>query len=111
MRLAYLEEGRILAPIMRNLFVRLLQLPVRFYRVAISPFFVPSCRYVPSCSAYMLEAMERHGAVKGLYLGLRRLSRCHPWHKKTCAHQWHDPVPNSFDYREIVGYKDHTECK
>jgi putative membrane protein insertion efficiency factor len=75
--------------------VTILKLPVRFYRLVISPFFPPSCRYSPTCSAYMMEALERHGALKGLWLGLRRLLRCHPWHKG--AH--FDPVPETFNWR------------
>jgi len=61
---------------------------VRFYRAAISPWTPPSCRYDPTCSAYMLEALEKHGALRGGWMGLRRILRCHPW-----GGSGHDPVP------------------
>lgn len=61
---------------------------VRLYQYALSPFLGPSCRFTPSCSEYMVEALQRHGAVKGLWLGTRRICRCHPWHPGG-----HDPVP------------------
>ena len=61
---------------------------VRFYRKHISPASVPRCRYSPTCSAYALEALEKYGAAKGSYLALRRILRCHPFHKGG-----YDPVP------------------
>lgn len=57
---------------------RMLRLAVRLYQVALSPLLPPSCRYQPTCSAYAVEALERHGALKGSWLALRRLLRCHP---------------------------------
>ncbi|HRP06849.1 MAG TPA: membrane protein insertion efficiency factor YidD [Gemmatimonadales bacterium] len=65
-----------------------LALPIRFYRRWISPALPPACRFSPTCSAYALEALERHGALKGSWLAIRRLARCHPWHPGG-----HDPVP------------------
>ncbi|HEU5266512.1 MAG TPA: membrane protein insertion efficiency factor YidD [Jatrophihabitans sp.] len=59
-----------------------------FYRMAVSPALAPACRYLPSCSAYAVEAIEVHGAVRGSWLALRRLLRCHPFHAGG-----HDPVP------------------
>lgn len=59
-----------------------------FYRLAISPALPPRCRFVPSCSAYAVEAIEVHGAGRGAWLALRRLLRCHPLHAGG-----HDPVP------------------
>lgn len=56
-----------------------LALPVRAYRLFLSPWLGHSCRYTPTCSAYALEALQRHGAIKGGWLTLRRLARCHPW--------------------------------
>ena len=53
---------------------------IRFYQMAISPHFPPCCRYVPSCSAYAYQAVQKYGAFRGLFLALRRLIRCHPFH-------------------------------
>ena len=66
--------------------------PVRFYRLFISPFFPPACRFQPSCSQYAIEAIERHGARKGFALAVRRLARCHPisWLGGSSGY---DPVP------------------
>ncbi|ETW12439.1 hypothetical protein ATO8_12841 [Roseivivax marinus] len=58
---------------------RLLALPVRAYRLVFSPWVGFHCRYHPTCSAYALEALEKHGARRGLWLTLRRIGRCHPW--------------------------------
>ena len=61
---------------------------VRFYQLAISPLFPASCRYFPSCSAYAIEALERHGALRGTWLTIRRIGRCHPFRAGG-----YDPVP------------------
>jgi len=61
---------------------------IRFYQYAISPLFPPCCRYVPTCSAYAYEAVQKYGIFKGLYLALRRILRCHPFHPGG-----YDPVP------------------
>ncbi|MCO5106221.1 MAG: membrane protein insertion efficiency factor YidD [Burkholderiaceae bacterium] len=58
---------------------RVLAALIRFYRVAISPMTPPRCRFLPTCSDYALEAIERHGAVAGGWLAVRRLARCHPF--------------------------------
>ncbi len=58
------------------------------YRAAVSPFLGPCCRYEPSCSVYAAEAISRYGTARGLWMGLRRVLRCHPFH----AGGW-DPVP------------------
>jgi putative membrane protein insertion efficiency factor len=52
--------------------------PIRFYRQFVSPALPPSCRFTPTCSAYALEALEMHGPVRGLFLAMRRVGRCHP---------------------------------
>ncbi|ABB39192.1 protein of unknown function DUF37 [Oleidesulfovibrio alaskensis G20] len=65
-------------------------LPIRFYQRFISPLFPPSCRFVPTCSAYAAEAVLRHGIIKGGFLALRRILRCNP----LCAGGY-DPVPES----------------
>ncbi|MCS6796404.1 MAG: membrane protein insertion efficiency factor YidD [Raineya sp.] len=61
---------------------------VKFYQIAISPWFPASCRYMPTCSVYMIEAIKKYGFFKGFWLGLKRLSRCHPW-----GGSGYDPVP------------------
>ena len=61
---------------------------VRGYQVVISPLLPPACRYTPSCSQYAIEALQRHGALKGSWLALRRITRCHPFREGG-----HDPVP------------------
>jgi uncharacterized protein len=67
---------------------RLLAALIRGYQVAISRFLPPSCRFHPSCSQYALEAVTRHGALRGGWLAARRLARCHPFHPGG-----YDPVP------------------
>ena len=67
---------------------RILSVMIRAYQYAVSPLFVPSCRFHPSCSAYALEAVERYGSLRGAWLAVKRLLRCHPWHPGGC-----DPVP------------------
>lgn len=57
----------------------LLMLLVRAYQLVVSPLLGPSCRFYPSCSAYALESLRVHGAVRGTWLTVRRLLRCHPW--------------------------------
>lgn len=61
---------------------------IRFYQRAVSPLFPPRCRYIPTCSEYALEAVEKYGAAKGGFLALKRFLRCHPFHKGG-----YDPVP------------------
>ena len=67
---------------------RILIVPIRLWQVTISAVLPPTCRYSPSCSAYAIEALHRHGPVKGLWLGARRIARCHPW-----GSSGYDPVP------------------
>lgn len=73
---------------MKRFLSLILILPIRFYQLSISPLFPPSCRFTPTCSQYAIEAIRRHGPFKGLWLALRRLSRCHPW-----GGSGYDPVP------------------
>ena len=68
--------------------VRLALALIRGYKILISPYFTGSCRFLPSCSAYAAEAIDRHGVVRGGWLAARRLMRCHP----LCT-AGHDPVP------------------
>ncbi|MBF0111069.1 MAG: membrane protein insertion efficiency factor YidD [Magnetococcales bacterium] len=66
----------------------LLQGPIRFYRTFISPMLPPSCRFYPTCSEYALEAISRYGVLRGGWLSLKRILRCHPFHPGGL-----DPVP------------------
>lgn len=66
----------------------IIALPIRAYRLIFSPWVGFNCRYQPTCSAYALEALEKHGPVKGTYLTARRLGRCHP-----LGGDGYDPVP------------------
>ncbi len=61
---------------------------IRFYQWFISPLLGPNCRFHPTCSTYSLEAIEQHGALRGSWLGARRICRCHPWNAGG-----YDPVP------------------
>lgn len=70
-----------------------LLLPIYFYRRCISPLTPPSCRFTPTCSAYAVEAIRRHGPFKGFYLAAKRLLRCHPW-----GGSGYDPVPDKFHW-------------
>lgn len=83
------ESGRERMKI-RKLGERTLILPIRFYQACISPMFPASCRYVPSCSQYAIEAIKIHGALKGGLLAAKRIGRCHPW-----GGSGYDPVPET----------------
>ncbi|KAB7647972.1 membrane protein insertion efficiency factor YidD [Polymorphobacter fuscus] len=67
---------------------RVLIVPIRIWQLTFSKLLPPTCRFSPSCSAYTIEALRRHGPLKGLWLGARRLGRCHPW-----GPSGYDPVP------------------
>jgi uncharacterized protein len=67
---------------------------LRAYRAVVSPLYGDVCRYYPSCSAYALESVSRHGAGRGIWLAIRRLVRCHPW-----AAGGLDPVPARFSWQ------------
>lgn len=69
---------------------QLMLLLIKFYRLAISPFMAPHCRFYPSCSEYSYSAISRYGVLKGSHLSLSRLLKCHPWHPGG-----YDPLPNS----------------
>lgn len=73
---------------MSQILKKLLILPIRFYQLAISPILGPSCRYEPTCSHYMIQAIEEWGVFKGTWMGLKRIARCHPW-----GGHGYDPVP------------------
>lgn len=71
-----------------QLFARILILLVNVYQYGISPLMPGACRYTPTCSTYMVEAIRRYGPLKGGWMGMRRISRCHPW-----GGHGYDPVP------------------
>lgn len=73
------------APAVKSLLI----LPIRAYRLAISPLLGRHCRFDPTCSAYAIEAIETHGVLRGSWLAVRRIGRCHPLHRGPA----HDPVP------------------
>jgi uncharacterized protein len=66
---------------------------IRGYQLIVSPMLGPNCRFYPSCSHYAVEALETHGALRGTWLTLKRLGRCHPWHPGGV-----DPVPACFKH-------------
>ena len=70
---------------------KLLLALIRFYQKYVSPAFPPRCRFMPTCSQYAAQAIEKYGALKGGRLALKRLLRCHPFHRG--EHDFFDPVP------------------
>ena len=76
---------------------RILSLPVRAYRLVLSPWVGHNCRYQPTCSQYALDALERYGALRGGWLALRRIGRCHPW-----GRSGYDPVPDKPGSRQAI---------
>ncbi len=76
-----------------TIFSNLIILVINVYRVIISPVLPRSCRYYPSCSAYAIDAIKKHGPIKGSYLAVRRILRCHPLHEGGF-----DPVPETFHF-------------
>lgn len=75
-------------PLIQRVLKALLIAPIRFYRYFLSPWVGHQCRFTPTCSAYAIEAIEKHGAVRGLWLGACRIGRCNPWCEGGL-----DPVP------------------
>lgn len=74
----------------------LLSLPVRAYRLVLSPYVGHGCRYQPTCSAYALDALNRHGALKGGWLAVKRIGRCHP-----LGGSGYDPVPGADSEHDV----------
>ncbi len=83
------------------MFKRFLIFLIKIYSVAISPFLGNNCRYYPTCSAYTMEAIQRFGGLRGFWLGIKRISRCHPFHEGGI-----DPVPEVWGEK----VKDKTSC-
>ncbi|MEA1873773.1 MAG: membrane protein insertion efficiency factor YidD [Bacteroidota bacterium] len=81
--------NKILSLIKRVITLALIAI-VKFYKLVISPWTPSSCRHVPTCSSYAIEALQKHGPVKGLWLSVKRLSKCHPW-----GTSGYDPVPKT----------------
>lgn len=73
---------------MKRLFIWLALLPIHFYRYCISPMTPAACRFTPTCSVYAIEAIKKHGVIKGGYLAIKRILRCNPW-----GGSGFDPVP------------------
>ena len=81
---------------LQRLTVLVLQVLIRVYQLLLSPLLPPSCRYLPSCSDYAVEAIGRHGALVGVGLAARRLVRCHPW-----GGSGYDPVPELQSFHRL----------
>ena len=79
--------------LINKIFGGLLILIVRIYQIGISPYFPDACRYQPTCSQYMIESIKEWGVLKGGWLGLKRISSCHPW-----GGHGHDPVKRKHDH-------------
>jgi len=73
---------------LRRVLIFLLIIPVKLYQYLISPMTGASCRYTPTCSSYAIEALKKHGPIKGLWLAVKRILSCHPW-----GGHGYDPVP------------------
>ena len=78
---------------------------IRGYQYVISPYLAPSCRYTPTCSNYAIESFQRFGVLRGLYLSVRRVFSCHPWH-----HGGYDPVPEKFSLKKTVTDQSHISA-
>lgn len=74
--------------IIRKCISAIFLIPIYFYRYCISPLTPPTCRFTPTCSQYTIEAIKKHGPIKGLILAIKRILRCHPW-----GGSGYDPVP------------------
>ena len=81
----------------------ILRAMVKGYQLVISPVLPASCRYYPTCSSYTLQAIETHGALKGGWMGLKRIGRCHPWNDGG-----YDPVPGTEEHQKHTHA--HSSC-
>lgn len=82
--------------VLKFIFSKLIIGIVRFYQLAISPWLGSSCRYSPTCSHYMIEAVNEWGPLKGFWLGMKRIGRCHPW-----GSDGYDPVPENPEKKKL----------
>lgn len=73
---------------------------IKAYSYLISPLLGQNCRFHPTCSSYCCEAIDKHGSLKGIVLGIKRLCKCHP----LCSCEYHDPVPDTIAWKQIIGY-------
>lgn len=80
----------------KKLIIKIFTLPIRLYQILISPLLGKNCRFNPTCSQYMLEAIEVWGPFKGVYLGIKRISKCHPW-----GPHGEDPVPQKLSKERV----------
>lgn len=80
---------------------------IQLYQRWVSPFLGKTCRFQPSCSTYTIEAIQKHGTLKGICLGVGRLLHCHPY----CSKDIYDPVPERFAWRDMIGYKKRSNQK
>ena len=87
---------------MKKIFIGL----IRGYQRFISPLFPPSCRYYPTCSNYSVQAIQKHGAIKGSIMGISRILRCHPFVKGG-----YDPVPEQFSIRRNNKEDEHNDSE
>ena len=78
---------------MKTILSHLVLLPVKLYQWIISPLFPATCRHTPTCSVYTVEAVKEWGPLKGIWLGIKRLSKCHPW-----GTSGYDPVPRKCNH-------------
>lgn len=86
---------------MRDIPKTVLKFLIRAYAYVLSPWLGAfKCRFYPTCSHYAYQAVDRHGAVKGCILALKRILKCHPWYKADMV----DEVPSSIDWKDILGY-------
>lgn len=83
--------------LMKFLLIKLIKL----YSYIISPLMGRNCRFYPTCSAYTQDSIHKHGVLKGLWLGIKRILRCHPWHKGEML----DPVPDTIAWNDLIRYK------
>lgn len=86
----------------KKFIIKIFTLPIRLYQILISPLLGKNCRFTPTCSHYMIEAIEVWGPFKGIYLGIKRISKCHPW-----GPHGEDPVPQK-NRKTRISHSEHV---